>query len=121
MVVKRYFVTLIEIMIVIFLIGLVVGSLAYNYTGTLEAGKVFKTERAMEKIQNILSLKVAEDPKLLDNLHTDWLKYLEQSPLVSNPNELARDGWGKEFQVEVRDGVIKVTSPGYEEYLKKRK
>ena len=49
-------------MIVMFLIALITGVIAYNYRGTLEEGKAFKTKAAMEKIETILSLEIANHP-----------------------------------------------------------
>lgn len=119
-IVRKKFITLIEIMIVMFLIALITGVLAYNYRGSLEQGKVFKTKAAMEKLETILNLAVAQDPQLLDDIDQEskWHQVLEQSPIVSNPRDLEVDGWGKPYRVEVHDGQIKVTSEGLSEQQK---
>jgi general secretion pathway protein G len=111
---KRRFITLIEMMIVMFLIALITGVVAYNYQGGLEKGKKFKTEQGMEKIKMILTLRVAEEPESLKNMESDWKTYIEESPLVQNPASLVLDGWGDEYEVKVEDvkgeKVIKVSS-----------
>ena len=63
-------------MIVMFLIALITGVIAYNYRGTLEEGKAFKTKAAMEKLETILSLEIANHPEVeiksqhqLENYH----------------------------------------------------
>ncbi len=113
MIVKRY-VTLIEMMIVISIIVVIIGALGYNFQGSLERGKRFKTETGIEKIQTILSLVVAENPEAINNISTHWKEYIKKSPLVQNPETLYVDGWGKPYQVSVEDvdGVqmIKVTA-----------
>ena len=48
--IKRHFVTLIEMMIVMFLIMLITGVIAYNYRGSLDEGKAFKTRAGIEKV-----------------------------------------------------------------------
>lgn len=113
---KRRFVTLIEMMIVMFLIALITGVLAYNYRGTLEEGKAFKTRAGIEKLETILNLSASENPGLLDDIHSHWKEAVKKSPIVQNPNALIKDGWGDEYQVEVENGEIKVTSRKYEEY-----
>jgi type II secretory pathway pseudopilin PulG len=116
---KRY-ITLIEIMIVMFLIALITGVLAYNYKGSLEAGKVFKTKEAMQRLDNYLNLAIAEDPSLLDDIESRWQKIIELSPLVVNAKNLEYDGWGKLYKVENQDGKIIISSEGYKEYLRNK-
>lgn len=112
---RRRFITLIEIMIVMFLIALITGVVAYNYTGTLEKGKAFKTHAGIEKLQTILSLAKAENPNF--DLR-DWKKTIQESPLVKNADNLMKDGWGNVYKVDYdKNGEIEVTSEKYETYL----
>ncbi len=114
---KRRYITLIEIMIVMFLIALITGVIAYNYRGSLDEGKAFKTATAIQKLETILNLRVAENPNLLNGIGNDWQTIVRQSPLVSNADALIRDGWGSEFEVNVDDsGVIHVHSQKYDAY-----
>ena len=113
---KRRCITLIEIMIVMFLIALIAGVITYNYRGSLDEGKAFKTKAAMDKIETILNLSVAEDPGLMDHISSEWVKVIQTSSLVKNPNDLIKDGWGNPFQVTVEGNVIHVSSPKYEDY-----
>lgn len=119
--VKRRFITLIEIMIVMILIALITGVLAVNFRGSLEEGKVFKTKTGIERLEAILNLAVAKDPDLADKITEEdvWQKEVRNSALVQNPNDLIKDGWGKVYKVDNEDGRIKVSSEGYEEYKKK--
>lgn len=113
---KKQPITLIEIMIVMFLIALITGVIAYNYRGSLEEGKAFKTKAGIERLQTILNLRVAEDPALLDDIDHNWQKIVRFSPLVHNPESLIKDGWGEEYKVSVEDGMIKVDSPRLDRY-----
>jgi type II secretory pathway pseudopilin PulG len=114
---KKRFITLIEIMIVMFLIALITGAIAYNFRGTMDEGKAFKTKVAMERVETILNLKVSENPESLNSITADWQKVIIESPMVSNPDALIRDGWGVPFEVAVDDnGAVKVRSRQYETY-----
>lgn len=113
----RRCVTLIEMMIVMFLIALITGVVAYNYRGSLEEGKAFKTSAGIEKLHTMLSLGLANDPSL--DLSTEgWQQYLRNSPLVKDPNNLMRDGWGNIYNVsyDSNSHTITITSPAYEAY-----
>lgn len=107
---KRRHVTLIEMMIVMFLIALITGVIAYNSRGSLDEGKSFKTKMAIEKIEAILNLKVAEDPSLLDSIGSNWEQIIETSPLAQNAKNLITDGWGKKFIVTSDNNGIHVES-----------
>jgi general secretion pathway protein G len=113
---RKQYITLIEIMIVMFLIALIAGVITYNYRGSLDEGKAFKTQAAIDKVETILNLSVAEDPSLLNDLPSTWMSIIARSPLVKNAKDLTHDGWGNEFKVSVDDNVIHVYSPKYNEY-----
>lgn len=106
---KKRAVTLIEIMIVILLIGLIGGALAYNMRGSLDQGKAFKTEQNIARAYDILMMKYAEGTDL-DAILEDPKTILNQSPLVKNGDQLLRDGWGVDMTC-TRDGdEIVITS-----------
>jgi type II secretory pathway pseudopilin PulG len=115
---KKRYITLIEIMIVMFLIALITGVIAYNYRGTLEEGKAFKTKAAIEKLETILSLEIANHPDEKSTISTGWKSIIDRSPLVHDPKALEKDGWGDEYVVEINDetDAITVTSKRYNEY-----
>lgn len=119
-VMRKQFVTLIEMMIVMFLIALITGVVAYNYRGTLDEGKAFKTKAGIEKIENILTLALAEDSTLDVD---DWKEIIKKSPLVQNPDALIKDGWGDEYDVtrSAATGNITVRSQKLETYNNKKK
>lgn len=114
---KRRFITLIEIVIVMFLIAMITGVVAYNYTGTLEKGRAFKTEMGIKRLTDILNLAVTEDPSLLQNIQGDWESIVKTSPLVNNPNDLIKDGWGNQYQVSVdSNNNVQVHSQKFDDY-----
>lgn len=119
-VVRRH-VTLIEMMIVMFLIAMIIGVVAYNYQGTLEEGKAFKTKAAKEKLETILTLAISENPSLRDDIEAKWKEVVKSSPLVHNPNELMKDGWGEDYEVKIVDDRLRVTSKHYNQYVEKNR
>ena len=117
----RRLITLIEIMIVMFLIAMITGILAYNTQGSLEEGKIFKTKVGMERIETILNLAVSQNPELLDDISGRWKDIIKKSPLVQNANDLEKDGWGIDYKVDKdNEGNITVTSEGLRAYEQKR-
>lgn len=117
---KKRFVTLIEMMIVMFLIALITGVVAYNYRGTLDEGKAFKTKHAIDKIEQAISLAVADNPSAdLSN----WQEMVRASPFISNPESLMKDGWGGEYVVgfDPDTNRIVIRSAKYDAYLEKTK
>lgn len=115
---KRRHITLIEIMIVMSLIALIAGVLTYNVVGSLDEGRAFKTKTGIEKLETILSLKVADNPDAINDMESRWKEYVASSPLVQNPKNIIKDGWGQEYKVSVDGSNIKVSSERYETYKK---
>ena len=115
---KKRYITLVEMMIVMFLIAMITGVIAYNYTGSLDEGKAFKTKTGIEKIQTILDLHLATHPDDQQHISQKWTEIVESSPLVKNKGkDIIKDGWGGEYVVSVDDsGRIEVTSKKYLDY-----
>lgn len=120
---QKRFITLVEMMIVMFLIAMITGVIAYNYSGSLEEGKAFKTKAGIEKIKTILALESSDAD--LESAKDGWQALVRKSPLVQNADELLKDGWGGEYDVRVEEDpnegkMIVVSSKKYEEYTKKK-
>ncbi len=116
---KKRKVTLIEMMIVMFLIALIIGIVSYNYAGTLEKGKAFKTQIGIEKLRTILSLHASEFPDSLNDMPSRWQDYVKQSSLVQDQKALTVDGWGTPYQVSVENNEIKIRSEKLDDYEKR--
>ncbi|MDN3506152.1 MAG: type II secretion system protein [Simkaniaceae bacterium] len=109
---KRAF-TLLEIMIVIFLIGIIGSVIGYNMKGSLDKGKAFKTQQAKLKIKDILELEMAKGVTP-ERITEDPEKYLRASRLVKNPDKMMKDGWGDRFDVSLKDnGDLNIKSIKY--------
>lgn len=107
---RKNYVTLIEIMIVMFLIALITGVIAYNYRGALDQGKIFKTKAGIERLETILNLQISEHPEAASNIESNWEDLVKTSPLVKDPEALTKDGWGEKYQVTLDKGAVKVSS-----------
>ncbi len=66
---KRAF-SLLEVMVVIFLITLITGAIGYNMKGTLDKGRAFRTEQAKTQLHDLLLICIEEgiDPDELAQL-----------------------------------------------------
>lgn len=119
---KRRNITLIEVMIVMLLVALFTGVVAYNYSGSLEVGKANTTKMAMEKLENTLALILAEHPDKIQNLEGEWQALVKSSPLVKNADSLIKDGWGRPFEVTIdsRTDQIQIYSKKYEDYQRSK-
>ncbi|HSX25504.1 MAG TPA: prepilin-type N-terminal cleavage/methylation domain-containing protein [Chlamydiales bacterium] len=99
---KKRALTLLEIMIVIFIITLVTGAIGYNMRGTLDRGRAFRTEQAMEQLHDLLLICLADGEGDAAAIVRDPVKSLTDSGLAKNPKKLVVDGWGNPFTITAR-------------------
>lgn len=110
-----------EIMIVIFLIGLIGGVIAYNMKGSLDEGRYFQSQQAMRQIQEVLELEIARGATV-EKVNEKPRHYIERSGIVKNVDKVMKDGWGNPFAIKAApDGTIEVTSDRFKEYDDERK
>lgn len=116
---KKYAMTLLEVMIVIFIIGIIGSVIGYNMRGSLDNGKAFKTKEGTRKLYEIVQL---ESDNLKDDgqLNEKIKQLLEHSGLVRNVKDLMKDGWGEEYRIEVQNGDIRFYSEQYEKFCQKK-
>lgn len=95
---KRRSLTLLEIMIVIFLIGLIGSVIGYNVKGSLDEGRAFRSEQGACQIRDILLLEVAKGYPL-DQVLQDKEKFLNSSGLIKDVKKLLKDGWGDSYEI----------------------
>ena len=114
--------TLLEIMIVIFLIGIIGSVLAVNMRGAMEKGRVFKTEQAIRQVRDVLLLEVAKRELSLSDVVKNPLQYLKESGLVRNPEDLIKDGWGEMLTIKVdkKNNDLSIFSKRLAEYYHKQ-
>lgn len=116
--IQRRFVTLIEMMIVMFLIALIAGALAINYGGSLDEGKAFKTKTGIDKLEAVLNLEISKYPQAANQIQSNWQEVARSSPMVKDANSLVKDGWGEDYQVSINPdtGSVHIYSKKYDEY-----
>jgi len=117
---KKRALTLLEIMIVIFLITLITGAIGYNMKGTLDRGRAFRTEQAETQLHDLLLICLEEGVKP-DDLVKDPAMYLKKYNLAKNSEKLVQDGWGTNFVIQYNQNKhdFKISSPTYRKYKNK--
>jgi hypothetical protein len=117
---KKRALTLLEIMIVIFLITLITGAIGYNMKGTLDRGRAFRTEQAKTQLHDLLLICMEEGVKP-DELIKEPAANLKRFNLAKNSEKLVQDGWGSDFVIQYNQSKhdFKISSPAYDRYKKK--
>ena len=114
---KKRALTLLEIIIVIFLITLITGAIGYSMKGTLDKGKVFRTEQAIEQLRDLLLMCLAEGESP-EALIKDPGEVLSRYGLAKNPKKIIEDGWGKRLSIVLsrEKNDFEITSKALTEY-----
>ena len=100
---KKRALTLIEMIVVMLLIAMITGAVAYNYNESLNEGKAFKTKEGIARIETILALELADSRRTVDQVAEDWQRVVKQSPLIGKGSDPIKDGWGEVCTVSVGD------------------
>ncbi len=101
---KRKPLTLIEIMVVIFLIGLIGSVIGFKMKDSLEDGKAFKTRTKIEKIKDVLELEIAKG-KTRDKVIEKAGDILSKSSFFKEGRDtILLDGWGDEIIITAGKG-----------------
>lgn len=116
---KKQTITLLEIMIVIFLIGLIGSVVGYNVKGSMEEGKAFRSEQGQTQVEDILSLETS-DGTSADEIVDDPEFFLRRSGLCKDPAKMLKDGWGEAYEITSVHGNIRVRSKKLERYKQKK-
>ena len=118
---KKRALTLLEVMIVIFLITLITGVIGYNMKGSLDKGKAFRTEQAMYQLHDMLLLALSEGKKM-DEILAQPLVVLKDLGIARDPAGLLKDGWNEPFEIKANSAKsdFKITSKRFDSYKKKK-
>ena len=101
--IKRFYLSLVEIMIAMLIIGLITAALAKNGMGFLNSGKQFTTEQRRKNLEDILILETQQSPRRMQTIEDDWKEIIQHSPYVANPDQYIYDAWDNEFIVSYDD------------------
>lgn len=117
---SRRSLTLIEIMIVLFLIGMVISVLTYSMKGSMDEGKAFKVRQRALQIEQLLTMVAAQEGLALETVANEPTTYLERSGLVPNAAEFIKDPWGTPMIILVDQDRIIATSDQYRKMMLKK-
>ena len=114
--------TLLEIMIVIFLIGLIGSVVGYNVKGSLDEGRAFRSEQGAAQIRDLLLLEVAKGYSI-DDVVANHEGFLAASGVVRDTKKLLKDGWGQPYTIQAyrKNTDIRVTSEKLISFNNKKK
>lgn len=114
--------TLLEIMIVIFIIGIISSVIGYNMKGSLEKAKAFKTKEGIKKIKEIFELELAQGAANLEDIVKHPDQVLKNSGLVSHPKDMLKDGWGVAYTITASPrGGVQVKSQAFDRYQERHR
>lgn len=100
---KKRALTLLEIMIVIFLITLITGTIGYSMRGSMDKGRAFRTEQAKEQLHDLLLISLSEGHRA-EEIAQKPLDYLKKQGLAKDPEQLLLDGWKQPFKITAQQG-----------------
>lgn len=100
---RKQSITLIEMMVVITLIGIIGGALAFNMRGSLQKGKVFQTEQNCARVYDVLMMEYASGNLSLKEVIANKESLLENSAWCKEGKKLLKDAWGEDLIVKLND------------------
>ena len=92
--------TLIEMIVVLMLLTMITGALAYNYKGSLDTGKKFERKEMLSSINTILEIALAQGDIQSQNDADNWANIITKSPLVKNSADTIAKAQAIGFQVQ---------------------
>lgn len=118
---KKKYLTLVEMMVVVVIIGIVASIVGYNVHGALEKSKVMTTQYQIQKLQDILALELDQNP--VENPELNWKELLQKSDLIKKEDrrKMIQDSWGEEFIVKYDHGEFLIKSKKLQRYEKQKK
>lgn len=103
--------TLLEIMIVIFLIAMIGSVVGFNMKKSMDKAKQFKTNTAKQQLEDILHFILSEGQYTKSALQGSTLaQAIEETGLVKKASDVLYDGWGEKFKIHFNDGEVIVSS-----------
>jgi general secretion pathway protein G len=121
---RRKFMTLIEIMIVMFLITIVASMVTYKVKDSIDYGKAFKTHQTIAQLKQVFELSAIKNGTPYATNSENRNKIIERSMLSGKLDKLLKDGWGDPWKnIEVTEDKankisVKITSEKFDAYIK---
>ncbi len=119
--IKKRAITLLEMMIVIFIIGIIGSVVGYSMKGSLNEGRAFKSEQGSKQVYDLLMLSIANGRSLSQVIKAPET-YLSETGLASNPKKMIKDGWNQKFVIrKIGDNDMIIYSSEWHKYLVEKK
>jgi general secretion pathway protein G len=91
--------TLIEMIVVLMLLTMITGALAYNYKGSLNKGKEFEKKEMLSRIHAILEIALANGEITSQEQANKWDEIVTASPLVKDGEKMSKIGKAANLKV----------------------
>ncbi len=114
--------TLMETMIVIFIIGVIGSVIGFNMRGSLEESKAFKSREGISRLYEILQMEMATGRTSVASIILDPKTALKQSGMTKKLDQLLKDGWEQPYDFVATDqgDDIRIISSKYEDYCRSK-
>lgn len=113
--------TLIEMLVVIFLISVITSLVSYKIKDSLDYGRALKTQHNMMQLQQALDFALTEYST--EHLKDHWQDIALHSLFGNGKNDITKDGWKYQFVVtfvkEKNNLEVKIQSARYDAYRQK--
>jgi general secretion pathway protein G len=119
---KKRAMTLMETMIVIFIIGVIGSVIGFNMRGSLEESKAFKSREGISRLYEILQMEMATGRTSVAAIVADPKTALKQSGMTKKLDQLLKDGWDQSYDFVATDqgDDIRIISSKYEDYCRSK-
>ncbi len=104
-------ITLIEMIVVLMILTMITGALAYNYKKSIDEGKKFKATEMTARIKTLVEIAIAEGRITRNNIATEWEKEVVKSPLIQSSEKFLKDAKEMKFVVSAGDETAEDTLP----------
>lgn len=84
-------ITLIEMIVVLMILTMITGALAYNYKKSIDEGKKFKAREMASRVRTVLEIAIAEGRATITNVNDIWKDEVKTSPLIQDSAKFTTD------------------------------
>lgn len=117
---RKSYITLLEIVMVVIMIGMITSVIGINMRKSLERGKAFKSEQGSREVYDHLMIQLIEGTTI-DNILQNPKEVLSHNDFGKNPDTLMVDGWNELYEIISWEDEFIVYSPKWRKYLEDKK
>ena len=110
--------TLMETMVVIFIIGVIGSVIGFNMRSSLEESKAFKSREGISRLYELLQMEVATGKTSVASIMLNSRDAVKNSGMTKKVDQLLKDGWDQPYLFSATNdgGDIRIHSAKYAEY-----